>query len=142
MNLKAHWRSPKMHEIRISVNIHWVFLGLKEVSILYPIKKRCEICLCFAWLCIVFKLTSKVYSNFGNLLKVSFCDTQKFFIFYQAFYRLLRPEVTWTIQKQFKCDFFFVGFISLSSGTHHNIAFIAHAVERYCFGWFCLKLRS
>ena len=93
-------RSPNdVPEIRMSVNIHWVFLGLKrEFPSCARLRKGADSVCVFAWLCIVFKLTSKVYSNFGDLYEVSFCDRQKFFIYYQAFWKVLLGVILFKAQ--------------------------------------------
>ena len=69
VNLKVHWKvTEKVPEIRMSVNIHWVFLGLKRESpSCARLRKGANYVCVFAWLCIVFKLTSNWYLNSGDL---------------------------------------------------------------------------
>ena len=143
VNLKVHWKvTDKVPEIRMSVNIHWVFLGLKKrVSILCPIKKRCKLCSCFCLIVyriqIDFKLVFKFWWLVNSGDKFPFVKDKNSLSIIR-FVSLMKPEVTYErFKNSLNVWFLFFGFISLSSGTHHNIAFIAHAVERYCFEWFC-----
>ena len=100
VNLKVHWKvSEKVPEIRMSVNIHWVFLGLKRESpSCARLRKGANYVCVFAWLCIVFKLTSNWYLNSGDLtiLVTSFLLWKtKILYLLSGLFRLFRPEVTY-----------------------------------------------